>query len=175
MEDQTKPQFSNFDEEIRFHQARIAEGVLALGVAAREVTERLQLRLKAAREVATRFSKLGTPWGDRCREQLDAAIKASEINREDREGKILLGLPKTTEAFPAWSADVVLVDANSDRLGDAASYGLDRMRELSRAATAIADSIAAIDEPATQDCFRGLRELADLKSLGPRFRRVTDD
>jgi hypothetical protein len=110
---------------------------------------------------ATELSELGTPWGFVAQERLEAAISANEINRRDREGKMLLGLPRTSDAIPAWLKQMRLADDNPDYLADAARYGLGRLRELSTAAGLIADSISAIDEAPTQECVRRLRALSN--------------
>ena len=95
------------------------------------------------------------------RDRLLEAAQQARINRGDREGKILLGLPKPGDAaaHADWLRTVAAVDDNCEWLVGACGYGIARQDALRTVAAEVAAALSSIDQPEAQACATRLREV----------------
>jgi hypothetical protein len=96
------------------------------------------------------------------RDKLLEAAQQAKINRSDREGKILFGLPKPGDGAAAhdeWLRNVRSVDSNSEWLAAACRYGMARQQALRTVAAEVATALSVIDQPEAQACATRLREV----------------
>lgn len=146
------------DEQIRRSEAKIDDVHLQLGTAASVVVEMLRYQVHLIKDVATVLFGIEAPWAQACAKRLREAALEAQIKRQDREAKILLGLPGSNEeAIREWLRSVRLVDENSQWLATAARYGLRRLRALVAVKGEVAIALANVDAVEAQACAAQLR------------------
>lgn len=153
-------------EYSRRNQIELDVACIKLGATARVVVRILDELIQGVTNVATALSAPhpGYARADLIlnRDKLLEAAQRAKINRGDREGKVLLGLPKLGDdgaAHAEWLRSVKAVDGNSGLLAAAGLYGLARQHALRTAAAEVATALSAIDEPEAQACAARLREV----------------
>jgi hypothetical protein len=150
-------------EEIHQCEAEIDVACCKLGGANHAVIRVLHELMQGVTRVPASLEEIGTPWAQVQGQNLLEAVQRAEINRGDREGKILLSLPDAQDdeaAYREWLRSVRRVDENPDMLAAAGLYVVARLRKLRAAIVDVGTSLSAIHHPEAQACATRLRRLA---------------
>jgi hypothetical protein len=154
-------------DEGRSTQRELDKAYIQLGATAQVVVRILDGLIEGVTNVAVALSNVG-PGHARAdlianSEKLLEAVQRAKINRSDREGKVLLGLPRHGDepaTHSEWLRSVRSVDGNSDWLAAACRYGMARQDGLRMVAAEVATALCTIDQPEAQAYAARLRDVA---------------
>jgi hypothetical protein len=149
-------------EEIRQYDVEIDVACTKLAATANVVVSILHELIEAVRGVAAALERVDAPWAIVQGRTLLEAVQKAEINREDREGRILLTLPSDQHdeaAHRKWLRSVRLVDDNQDMLAAAGRYGLGQLGKLKATVREVAVALSAVEHPEAQSFATRLRGL----------------
>jgi hypothetical protein len=119
----------------------LCEGAAIIVSHLRQGTEEL-------RSVSAEIGKLSPTWAEVAAKRLLDAIQAAQLDRHDREAKILLGLPeRNVTAVREWLKGMRLGESNSDALIAASRYGLAHIRSLKAASEDVGVGLRETNEP----------------------------
>jgi hypothetical protein len=161
-------------EEIRQYDVEIDVACIKLAATANVVVSILHELIQAVGEVAAALERVDASWAQVQRGTLLDAVQQAEINREDREGKTLLSLPRDQHdeaAHRKWLRSVRLVDDNQDMLAAAGLYGLGRLGKLKAVVREVAVGLSAVEHSeahAFATRLRGL-EAASVQTVASRI------
>jgi hypothetical protein len=111
-------------------------------------------------DIAEALHGVPMPWAAGGAEQLLNACQQARLTRRDREGRILLSLPKHGDDVVQWLHHMRLVDDNFDLLGNAAKYAVGKYAGLRAVSAEVAARLSEIDHPEAQYFAARLRVLA---------------
>lgn len=160
------------DAQIDRTLAGMDELCIRLGACGGVVVDRLQQLIQGVTKVAVSLTAMDAPWAQLHGNELLKAAHEAVISPRDREGKVLLGLPKRGDeaAFLQWLSVVRSSIENGDWLGAACGYGVARTNKLVGVAVEAAIALAAIEHPEAQASAIELRRFAawfTAKKAGP--------
>jgi len=148
-------------EQMRQWDLEIDKACIKLGATAQVAVEMLRNMVVYVTDIAETLRGIPTSWGAVGAEQLLDACQQARLTRSNREGQILLSLPKRGDDVAQWLHDVRLVDDNAGLLSDAGQYALVLIRDLRAACAEVAARLSEIDDPEAQVCAQRLRALAE--------------